>query len=107
MVKHEQFKEAETLALSMVRGSIIEKATVRFLTQAIEELAAMKAEQIAPLKAEIDRLSTIKATIVVNTMRAGYSREEAEAVADGTSDKTFYDVMAEHFAKASPTTESN
>ena len=107
MAKHEQFQEAETLALSMVRGSIIEKATVRFLTQVIEELAAAKAEQIAPLQAEITRLGTIKATIIVNAMKVGCSREEAEALADGTSDKTFVDVMAEHFAKARPSTESN
>ena len=98
MVRHVNFKEAETLALSLVRDSIVEKATVRFLTQVIEELAAAKAEQIAPLQAEITRLNTIKATIVINTMKAGYSREEAEAVADGTSDKNFYGVMSEHFA---------
>lgn len=100
MVKHTNFKEAEALSLSLVRDSIIEKATVRFLTQVIEELAAAKAEQIAPLQAEITRLNTIKATIVVNAMKVGCSREEAEALADGTSDKTFVDVVSEHFAKA-------
>lgn len=95
--------EAEAIAREFVRGSIIEQATTRLVTQIVEELLAMKAEQVAPLKAELERLEEVKRTIRVNAIKAmGCTEEQADAFANGTSEVPFVMAMAEYLHRVKP-----
>jgi hypothetical protein len=92
--------EAEAIAREFVRGSIIEQATVRLVTQIVEEMLAVKAEQVGPLKAELERLEDVRNCIRLNAIKGmGCSEEEAEAYANGTSNTPFVVAMAEFLSK--------
>jgi hypothetical protein len=55
------------------------------IVTALDNLARLYDEQ----HVAINRLQTVRTTIIVNARHMGYSQEEAEAMADGTSELTF------------------
>ena len=82
----------DALALEMVRDSIVEKATARFIAQIVAEVEAEKRE----LRSEVGRLQLVRATIYTNARHMGCLDEEAKAYADGTSEKPFIEAMVEY-----------
>ena len=82
----------DALALEMVRDSIVEKATARFIAQIVAEVEAKERE----LRSEVGRLQLVRATIYTNARHMGCLDEEAKAYADGTSEKPFIEAMVEY-----------
>jgi len=95
----EEFQEARRMAEKVVRGSIVEKATIQFITQIVEEITL---SQIKPLQAQVHRLKHVEDTIRVNAIKGmGCTDEEADAYVNGTAEKTFIEAMSDHVQKQS------